>query len=110
MECANEARKHGVPIVADGGIRTSGDITKALAAGASTVMLGRHGKYLILLVTDTMPLSLLAGTDESPGQTIFKGGKKVKIIRGMAGYGANMANRQRQQGRVRLTHWILCYS
>jgi IMP dehydrogenase len=83
VECANEARKHGVPIVADGGIRTSGDITKALAAGASTVMLG----------------SLLAGTDESPGQTIFKGGKKVKIIRGMAGYGANMANRQRQQGR-----------
>jgi len=43
---------------------------------------------------------LLAGTDESPGQTIFKGGKKIKIIRGMAGYGANMANRQRQQGRV----------
>jgi IMP dehydrogenase/GMP reductase len=59
-----------------------------------------------LHVSDTMPLSLLAGTDESPGQTIFKGGKKVKIIRGMAGYGANMANRQRQQGRVRLTHWI----
>ncbi len=40
---------------------------------------------------------MLAGTDESPGQTLIKGGKKVKIIRGMAGYGANISNRQRQQ-------------
>jgi len=80
VECATEARKHNIPIIADGGIRGSGDLTKALAAGANTVMLG----------------SLLAGTDESPGQTIIKHGKKVKIIRGMAGYGANMANRQRR--------------
>lgn len=80
LECAREAQKHGVPIIADGGLRNSGDITKALAAGASTVMLG----------------SLLAGTDESPGQTIIKDGKKVKVIRGMAGYGANMSDRQRR--------------
>ncbi|ELR17813.1 inosine5'-monophosphate dehydrogenase [Acanthamoeba castellanii str. Neff] len=58
-----------------------GDITKAIAGGASTVMLG----------------SSLAGTDESPGQTLIKGGKKVKIIRGMAGYGANLSNKERQQ-------------
>jgi IMP dehydrogenase len=80
VDCANEATKYGVPIVADGGIRNSGDITKALAGGASTVMLG----------------SLLAGTDESPGQTIIKSGRKVKIIRGMAGFGANMSYRQRR--------------
>lgn len=80
MDCAREAKKHNVPVIADGGIRNSGDITKALAAGASTVMLG----------------SLLAGTDESPGQTIIKDGKKVKVIRGMAGYGATMSDKQRR--------------
>jgi IMP dehydrogenase len=83
MECAAVARERGVPIIADGGIRNSGDIVKALAGGASTVMLG----------------STLAGTDESPGETLIKGGKKVKVIRGMAGYGANLSNRQRQQMR-----------
>jgi len=81
MDCAREAAKFGVPIIADGGIKKSGDITKALASGASTVMLG----------------SLLAGTDESPGNTIVKGGKKVKVIRGMAGYGANIAKSQRDK-------------
>jgi IMP dehydrogenase len=53
----------------------------ALAAGAHTVMLG----------------NLLAGTDESPGQLLVKNGKKTKIIRGMAGYGANISNREKQQ-------------
>lgn len=81
MECAAVGREKGVPIIADGGVKTSGDITKAIAGGASTVMLG----------------SSLAGTDESPGQTLIKGGKKVKIIRGMAGYGANLSNKERQQ-------------
>jgi len=80
MDCAKEAQKYDVPVIADGGIQSSGDITKALAAGASTVMIG----------------SLLAGTDESPGRTLVKAGKKVKIIRGMAGYGANISNKQRQ--------------
>eukprot|EP01095_Lingulamoeba_sp_RSL-Kostka_P000226 TRINITY_DN10349_c0_g1_i1.p1 TRINITY_DN10349_c0_g1~~TRINITY_DN10349_c0_g1_i1.p1 ORF type:complete len:497 (-),score=236.46 TRINITY_DN10349_c0_g1_i1:205-1695(-) len=83
IECANEALKYGIPVIADGGIRTSGDIVKALAAGANTVMVG----------------SLLAGTDESPGKTLVKGGKKVKVVRGMAGYGANMAKRQKQTGK-----------
>ncbi len=58
----------GVPIIADGGIRGSGDVVKALAAGASTVMVGR----------------LLAGTDESPGAVVVRNGKKQKIYRGMA--------------------------
>jgi IMP dehydrogenase len=80
LEASKEAKKHGVPIVADGGIRNSGDITKALAAGAATVMMG----------------NLLAGTDESPGRTLVKGGKKVKIVRGMAGYGANISDRERR--------------
>lgn len=83
IECAEEASKYGVPIIADGGIKTSGDIAKALAGGANTVMLG----------------SLLAGTDESPGKTLVKGGKKVKVVRGMAGYGANMSKNKRTTGK-----------
>ena len=77
------AQKYNIPVIADGGIRTSGDITKALAAGASTVMLG----------------SVLAGTDESPGDLLVKDGRRVKIIRGMAGYGANMSKRERENTR-----------
>lgn len=68
LDCAEAADKMGVPIIADGGIRESGDIVKALAAGASSVMIGR----------------LLAGTDESPGTTVVKNGKRYKIYRGMA--------------------------
>lgn len=83
LDCAAEAKKHGIPLIADGGIRTSGDIVKALAAGASTIMLG----------------SMLAGTDESPGKTLVKDGKKVKVVRGMAGYGANISKGQRIHGK-----------
>ena len=67
MNCAREAKKHGVPIIADGGVRFSGDIVKALAAGANTVMMG----------------GVLAGTDESPGEVMEEGGQKYKVYRGM---------------------------
>ncbi len=81
IECAREAAKHDVPIIADGGIRNSGDITKALAAGASTVMLG----------------NLLAGTTESPGLTIRRGGRPYKVSRGMASAEANLDRLAREQ-------------
>ncbi|MBI2415843.1 MAG: IMP dehydrogenase [Candidatus Kerfeldbacteria bacterium] len=67
MQCAKEAHQHGVPIVADGGIRYSGDIVKALAAGADCVMMG----------------GALAGTDEAPGEVIEQHGQKFKTYRGM---------------------------
>ncbi len=67
MNCAQEARKHGVPIIADGGIKFSGDVTKAIAAGASCVMIG----------------SLFAGTDEAPGERIIYQGRTYKAYRGM---------------------------
>jgi IMP dehydrogenase len=67
MECAEEARKWGIPVVADGGIKYSGDVTKALAGGADSVMIG----------------SLFAGTEESPGETILFQGRSYKVYRGM---------------------------
>src|SRR5947199_1780762 len=71
-ECSRATREAGVPLVADGGIKYSGDITKAIAAGADTVMIG----------------SLLAGTDESPGETILYQGRTFKTYRGMGSMGA----------------------
>jgi IMP dehydrogenase len=67
MECSAAAARHGTPIIADGGIKFSGDITKALAAGADCVMLG----------------SIFAGTDESPGETVIFQGRTYKVYRGM---------------------------
>jgi IMP dehydrogenase len=72
MDCAEEAAKSGIPIVADGGLRTSGDVAKALAAGASSVMVG----------------SLLAGTEEAPGETFLYQGRAYKSYRGMGSVGA----------------------
>ncbi|MED4532311.1 IMP dehydrogenase [Metabacillus fastidiosus] len=71
-DCATEARKHGVGIIADGGIKYSGDIVKALAAGGYVVMLG----------------SLLGGTSESPGDTEIYQGRRFKVYRGMGSIGA----------------------
>ena len=71
-ECARATRDAGVPLIADGGIKYSGDITKAIAAGADSVMIG----------------SLLAGTDESPGETILYQGRTFKTYRGMGSMGA----------------------
>jgi len=72
MECAKAAKEHGVPVVADGGIRYSGDISKALAAGADVVMIG----------------SLFAGVEESPGEQILYQGRTFKAYRGMGSIGA----------------------
>ena len=72
LDCAEEANKDGIPIIADGGIRYSGDIAKSLAAGASAIMLG----------------NLLAGMDESPGETILFEGRQYKSYRGMGSLGA----------------------
>lgn len=80
-DCAEAGHRLGIPIIADGGMRTSGDVTKALAAGASTVMLG----------------SMLAGTDEAPGAEIVRQGRRYKVVRGMASLSANVERRKLDQ-------------
>ena len=77
-ECARATRGSGVPLISDGGIKFSGDVTKAIAAGADAVMIG----------------SLLAGTEESPGETILYQGRTFKSYRGMGSMGA-MTRRRR---------------
>ena len=72
MDCADVAARADVPLIADGGIKYSGDIAKAIAAGADSVMIG----------------SLFAGTDESPGEIIYHQGKAYKVYRGMGSIGA----------------------
>jgi IMP dehydrogenase len=83
MDCVAAAEKHGVPVIADGGIRHSGDITKAIAAGASSVMLG----------------SLFAGLYESPGQLVIFKGRQFKEYRGMGSLGAMIAGSADRYGQ-----------
>ncbi|MDG6993870.1 MAG: IMP dehydrogenase [Nitrososphaerota archaeon] len=82
MDSAAGAADSGVPIIGDGGIRNPGDLTKALAAGASSVMVG----------------SLFAGTEESPGPTILREGVRYKLTRGMASLAATVDRRVRETG------------
>jgi len=89
MDCAEVAQRFGIPVIADGGIRNSGDLTKALAAGASAVMLG----------------NLLAGTDESPGAPVIRNGRRFKVVRGMASLTANVDRRELEVGQVDETDW-----
>jgi len=84
LDCAKVGRQHDIPIISDGGIRTSGDVTKALAAGASSVMVG----------------SILGGTDESPGSFISKNGKRFKIYRGMASFYASLGRKSKEIGHI----------
>ncbi len=83
-DCAQIGKKYDIPIISDGGTRTSGDVTKALAAGASTVMIG----------------SLFGGTDESPGSFVMKNGKRYKIYRGMASFYAALGRKSKETGNV----------
>jgi IMP dehydrogenase len=82
MDSIKVANEYDIPVISDGGIRTSGDSTKALAAGASTVMVG----------------GLFGGSDESPGRTMVKNGKKFKMYRGMASFYASLGRKYKEGG------------
>ncbi len=93
-DCATEARKHGIPVIADGGIKYSGDMVKALAAGAHVVMLG----------------SMFAGVAESPGETEIYQGRQFKVYRGMGSVGAmekGSKDRYFQEGNKNLSQKVL---
>ena len=86
MDCAEIAKQYDIPIISDGGTRTSGDATKGLAAGASSVMIG----------------SMLGGTDESPGTVLTKNGKRFKVYRGMASLAASIGRKSKLTGSISL--------
>ena len=86
LDCAKIGRDHDIPIISDGGTRTSGDATKGLAAGASSVMIG----------------SMLGGTDESPGTVLTKNGKRFKVYRGMASLAASIGRKSKLTGSISL--------
>jgi IMP dehydrogenase len=83
VDSARAAAEYGVPVIGDGGVRTPGDVTKAIAGGASAVMIG----------------SLFAGTEESPGPTILREGVRYKLTRGMASLAASIDRRIREDDR-----------
>src|SRR5206468_9883174 len=84
MNAVSVAEKAGVPVIADGGIRHSGDITKAIAAGAHCVMMG----------------SLFAGLDESPGELVIHQGRRYKTYRGMGSMGAMISGSKDRYGQA----------
>ena len=84
IDCAKIGKDNDIPIISDGGTRTSGDATKALAAGASSVMVG----------------SMLGGTDESPGTVLTKNGKRFKVYRGMASLAASLGRKSKETGSM----------
>jgi IMP dehydrogenase len=84
LDSVKISKEYDIPVISDGGIRNSGDVTKALAAGSSSVMVG----------------SLLGGTDESPGKTLVKNGKKYKIYRGMASFYASLGRKYREGEQI----------
>ena len=86
LDCAKVGNDHGIPVISDGGTRNSGDATKALASGASSVMVG----------------SMMGGTDESPGTVLTKNGKRFKVYRGMASLAASIGRRSRETGSISL--------
>ncbi|MCS7146469.1 MAG: IMP dehydrogenase [Nitrososphaerota archaeon] len=86
LGCAEASERSGVPMMADGGVRSSADVVKALAAGASTVMIGM----------------LLAGTDESPGAVVVRNGRKSKVYRGMASFYAMLGRETKSTGDIPL--------
>ncbi len=86
MKCYEKAKAMDIPLIADGGIRFPGDVVKALAAGASTIMIGR----------------LFAGTDESPGSIILRNGRRYKIYRGMASFYARLGKEEAEREMLEL--------
>ncbi len=84
LDAVSVARYYSIPVMADGGVKNSGDVAKALAAGASTIMCG----------------SMFAGTDESPGNIVLRHGRRYKEYRGSASAEANHARRERETGKV----------
>ncbi len=86
LDCAKVGKDNDIPLISDGGTRNSGDATKALAAGASSVMIG----------------SMLGGTDESPGSLLTKNGKRFKVYRGMASLSASLGRTIKETGNISL--------
>lgn len=90
QDCSEAAEKHRIAVIADGGIRNSGDIAKAIAAGASAVMIG----------------SLFAGTEEAPGEIVYKGGRKYKKYRGMGSIKAMQLGSKDRYGQMEATKFV----